>query len=167
MPFYHFSVSILIFQISCKKEANADSPTPAYTLKPATKAVLGGVKVGDGLNVTDDGTVSVVPKENPAPVQLNKILFITNSSLDPSFEGLYLANYDGSQATEVHIQLPIGADDIISTPRISPDMKRIFFSLHRHLDNHSGIYSCKLDGSDVKRLTNGSGGEHYEIGGVY
>ena len=42
--------------------------TDAYSLPNATKTTLGGVKVGNGLNVTDDGTLSVETHSNETSI---------------------------------------------------------------------------------------------------
>lgn len=54
-----FALSIMIFQISCQK--NTQAQTNNYTLPPATTANLGGVIVGNGLSVTSNRTLSVTP----------------------------------------------------------------------------------------------------------
>jgi hypothetical protein len=53
-----FSISIVIFQMSCKKDATAQTGGTSYTLPTATTSTLGGVIVGSGLSVTSNGILS-------------------------------------------------------------------------------------------------------------
>src|SRR5947207_15960585 len=61
-----FVISILLFQISCKKEKITPAQSSNYTLSPATATTLEGVIVGNGLSVTPTGVLSVntVPPTN-------------------------------------------------------------------------------------------------------
>lgn len=55
-----FSIAIAVFQISCQKEVGAQGgSSTSYILPPATTNSLGGVIVGNGLNVTSNGLLSV------------------------------------------------------------------------------------------------------------
>lgn len=45
----------------------AQSAGETYTLPAATSETLGGVKIGDGVNVTDDGTISVTQSTYTLP----------------------------------------------------------------------------------------------------
>ena len=74
-----FALSIAIFQIACQKETTAQQTQ--YTLVPATTATLGGVIVGNGLNVSNNGTLSVA---SSAPAQQNKILFVKSFDSGPT-----------------------------------------------------------------------------------
>lgn len=47
------------------------SGASTYTLPPASASSLGGVKVGDGLNVTDDGTLSAASTEEWSIVEVS------------------------------------------------------------------------------------------------
>ena len=67
-----FSIAIAIFQMSCQKEANAQTGTGTYTLQPATTSTLGGIIVGNGLSVTSNGTLSV---NAPIAPTLNLVLY--------------------------------------------------------------------------------------------
>lgn len=110
-----FSASAILFQISCKKEANARPDTPQ--------------KAG-------------------------KILFTKSSSMGREQE-VWLANYDGTGQSRVNFELP----EEISTPvdlkaMFSPDEKTVFIAFYNY--GNAGIYSCNIDGSNMKRVINGS-----------
>ena len=72
------AISIGIFQISCQKEAIAQTGN-TYTLPAATTSTLGGVIVGSGLNVASNGTISV-SSATAGVTQLNK-LFLGKRSI--------------------------------------------------------------------------------------
>ena len=107
-----FSLSILIFQISCKKSAKADQP------QETTSAIAG------------------------------KILYmVDNGSNNASF---WTANYDGTDKQKLNITLPSGYNYVYHF-RISPDGKKIIIGF-----DPSDIYSCNIDGSDMKKVIDGS-----------
>lgn len=118
-----FSLSILLFQISCKKEAKAESP------------------------VTNTG--------------LNILVFQKNAG---GKSEIWTANYDGSNQKKVNIQLPTGVTLDGSTTILSPDGKTIFFHTtgipNANLDGID-IYSCSIDGSNVKKVI--SHGDTYDV----
>ncbi len=113
-----FSASILIFQVSCKKEVNADIPSVAQC---------------------DDSK------------QLCKILY-------EGEDKFWLMNYDGTDKQKLNIPLPSG-ETAIESVKLSPDGQRIFFVTVQELKGATSypyeyfhLYSCKLDGSDVKKI---------------
>lgn len=121
-----FSLSILLFQISCKKEAKAESPVTGTTLN-----------------------ILVFTKSFP--------------SVDYKWE-IWTANYDGSNQKKVNLQLPSGVALDGLSPTLSPDGKTIFFNVlgapKGNLDG-SDIYSCNIDGSNVKKVI--SHGDTYDV----
>ena len=60
-----FAIAISIFQISCNKEANAQTNS-TYTLTPATTSKLGGVIV-DGTSIKVDATGKISTVTNSIP----------------------------------------------------------------------------------------------------
>lgn len=122
-----FSISILLFQISCQKESIAQTSS--------------GLK------------------------QLNKIIFKRWNYSANTLDGIYIANSDGSNMTKVNIAIP-GATDI-NSPRLSPDGLTVFF--HAGIPgSHSNIYSCNLDGSNVKKILDGGADQwEFDFGGAY
>ena len=93
------SLSMLIFQMSCSKTAQAQAST--YTLPPATTTTIGGVIVGSGLSVSSNGTLSATPAAGGV-TQLGKILIEEGYSND----SLLVMNYDGSNPTLVVLPVP-------------------------------------------------------------
>lgn len=138
-----FSISIILFQISCQKESKAQTST--YSLIPATTTTLGGVIVGSGLSVTTNGVLSV---NAPATslIQLNKLLI---------FDGLNYAliNYDGSGKSIIPITLPAGRAFRGTTPHgvLSPDGAKLFFEAYGTIGTtwYYYIYSCALNGTNL------------------
>ena len=145
-----FSLSTIIFQISCQKAATAQSGSGStYTLPPATTTTLGGIIVGNGLSVTSNGTLSVTASSS-TPQQLGKILYIrTNDAVTPHIVEFFTVNYDGSNNAKVPINLPAGfyAQENV---QISPDGQTLFFNVSDA--SKSYIYKCKIDGSGLARI---------------
>lgn len=121
-----FSLSILLFQISCSK---------------------------------------IEAQTNNNIVQLNKILY---TDFD---EKIWLANYDGTGASQVNIAFPPNVVFEVSTPRlalkISPDGTKLFFSGRNTLTTETGIYSCDLTGNNVQTVFVTSGNSQPILQGVY
>ncbi|SFO70150.1 hypothetical protein SAMN05428949_6246 [Chitinophaga sp. YR627] len=163
-----FSSSILLFQISCQKSADAQAGNGngSYTLPPATKSALGGVIVGDGLAVSNSGVLSLDPATGGA-TPLSKIVF-SKYNVDKGNE-IWLMNYDGTGQTKVNITLPAGVE-IDGNAHLSPDGKKLFFVGidTKATANKDDIYSCDVDGRNLKKIydmptSNG----HTNLSGVY
>ena len=147
-----FSFAIILFQISCRKTANADSPS--YILPVATTTRLGGV-IPDGSTIAVDasGKISMVTTN----VQQNKILYGVYGA-QANTDEIWTANYDGTNAQKIAISLPAGLAIDVDNLALSPDHKTIFFSVFTPTANSGGyfIYSCNIDGSNVKKVVSGS-----------
>lgn len=170
-----FSTAILLFQISCKKSADAEpggngSNGSGYTLPPATATTLGGVMVGNGLSVSPTGVLSVNGTVGAA-TQLNKLAFIKYTP--ETGQEIWLVNYDGTGQTKVNVQL--GADQsIVNDVRLSPDGKKVFFVVETLYPATPGrrkndIYSCDVDGSNMKKVYDlpVGNGSSIDLGGAY
>lgn len=98
-------------------------------------------------------------------VQLNKILYT-------DFDGkIWLANYDGTGASQVNIAFPPNVAFEASIPRlalhISPDGTKLFFSGKNTLTTETGIYSCDLTGNNVQSVFVSTGNSQPILRGVY
>jgi hypothetical protein len=151
-----FSLSIIMFQLSCKKDAQAQ--TSGYILLPATTSKLGGV-IPDGSTISVDaaGKISAI---NTSVAQQNKIMYLLYEGDTPgtntAIYGVYTANYDGTDAQKVNITLPSGVVLNDGTLSLSPDHKTIFFSTNTVSTNELDIYACNFDGSNPhKVISNG------------
>lgn len=109
-----FSASVLLFQLSCKKDATAQSNSKQ---------------------------------------QIGKILYL--EELDGGRRAdIWIANYDGSNATKVNYLIPQELSEARGlSARLSPDGKTVFIQF---TDNQNSIYSCNVDGSDMKRVISGN-----------
>jgi hypothetical protein len=153
-----FAISSALFQASCQKEAVANTES-AYTLPPATVTTLGGVIVGQGLEVKPDGTIGVT-SGNIA--QQNKIYFIKSFNV-PNTDGyseIWSANYDGSNQQKFNIALPSEMNVIELS--ISPDRQSLFITCFYYIESSNTkakyrIYSCKTDGSNLKKIIENDG----------
>ena len=117
-----FSLSLLLFEISCRKTAKAQSP--AYVLPVATTSKLGGV-IPDGTTISVDGTGKISTVASTLAPQAGKIIYLILSS-SASNNQIWTANYDGSGAQKINITLPTNFF-IDGDVKISPDHKTIFF----------------------------------------
>lgn len=164
-----FSVSIFIFQVSCQKTVTAQQNNSTYILQPATQTTLGGIIVGDGLQVTSNGTVSVKATSTSGFNKLSKIVYRRTSS-DGSIDEIWLANYDGSEQTKINITLPSGIVFGESMqPRLAPDGSKVFFTAAPSTSFSSeDLYSANTDGSNVTKIVDKQG-DHFSLtlGGAY
>jgi len=163
-----FSISIVVFQMSCTKSATAQSNN--YVLPPATTSTLGGVIIGSGLSVTSNGTLSTTSTAGLS--QLSKLLFVKMVINNTTVSGeIWTTNFDGANQTKVNIVLPSGVSISVGSAngtdvRLSPDGKIIFF---KTINSTSGndIYSCNIDGSNVQKIIDGSSVGGLFLGGAY
>jgi hypothetical protein len=162
-----FTIAVLLFQISCKKEATAQSTT--YVLPPATTSRLGGVMPdGTTISVDANGKISAISSGNTA-TQQNKIIFIkslysgvgNNNKYDSA--QIWSANYDGSNQQQINVALPSGYVIVLDqSVKLSPDGKTIFFTAFSPGNNYPttstpwSIYSCNIDGSNVHQIVQGT-----------
>jgi hypothetical protein len=157
MALLTFSISVLIVQISCQKGANSQTSNGSnYILPPATTTRLGGVIVGNGLSVTSDGTLSVTSSPG---AQQNKILYYKRRKgyYATNWEEIWTANYDGTGAQRVNIVPPAGMSvSLDSDVSISPDGQRVFFGMTETSTGSVHIYTCKLDGTGLTKIVDGS-----------
>lgn len=155
-----FSLALIVFQLSCQKESNAQ--TNNYTLPPATSSSLGGVIIGNGLSVSPTGVISV----NRTSSQLGKIVYtktIWNGGSSYTNE-IWTVNYDGTQATRANIVLPSGLYIASSSgssgntrASLSPDGTLIFFNVSDASGLTQGIYACNVDGTSVRQVVTVTG----------
>ena len=150
-----FSTSIVLFQLSCRKSANAQ--TTSFILTPATTSKLGGV-IPDGSTISVDGSGKISAISNST--QENKLLFVKifiagNGNTNKFDYGeIWTASYDGTNQQKLIITLPTGIVVSASAVRLSPDHKTIFFGAYAGstASSNETIYSCNLDGSNAHQI---------------
>ena len=159
-----FSLAVILFQVSCQKSANAQQN---YTLPVATPTVLGGVKP-DGVTIMVDATGKISTASNTAGIQQQNILLFVKRIAGTSFTyEIWTANYDGTNQKKINITLSAGLsiDEEGRSPRLSPDGKTVFFDVRNSIN--SSIYSCNIDGTNVKQVIDGGTTSNLSIGGAY
>ena len=119
---------------------------------------------------------SATTSSNPS---LGIILYAVGNNSGVGYEGFgsysaksyWTMNYDGTNPKQ--IPLTFSANLAYSMiPRLSVDGKTIFFTVNDISGNRSILYSCLIDGSNLKTLltvpgpVSGAGGD-IEIGGIY
>lgn len=128
-----FSLSIIIFQASCKKEANASTTTTNQSTQQNKILFLKDVYGGN----------------------------VSGNKYDSA--ELWSANNDGSSQQRINVALPTGYVIVLQqTVKLSPDGKTIFFDAFSPGNNYPdtttpwSIYSCNLDGSNVHLVVQGT-----------
>ena len=121
------------------------------------------------LQTSCDKEVDASPEVDTEVKQLNKVFYF--KCPDDKYPGeIWSANYDGTGQTKINILMPsgyeIGSD---GGPHLSPDGKRLFFTANRMNTHESNIFSCNLDGSDVRFVLEMQKGTFTEpnFGGAY
>ncbi len=149
-----FAFSILLFQLSCQKNANAQTTSPNYVLPPATTTTLGGVTVdGTTIKVDANGKISLVSS-------LASASFIVYSKTNTSGnDEIWKANIDGSNQRILNINLPSGYTLNVNHDggqiRITSDKQKIIFKGEN--SSTISLFSCAVDGTNVIRLIDGIG----------
>jgi len=93
--------------------------------------------------------------------QVGKIIFMRESA---GARQLWIANYDGSNQSQVPINLPVNVsfDQNVTTAShsISPDGQTIFFTAVESVGGASilNIYSCDISGSNIRVVIPGVSG---------
>ena len=139
------SLSIIAFQVSCSKTANAQTSSGSQQV-----GIILFTKVNSMSGSTDyiADTMGVVPE-------------------------YWTVNYDGTNAKKLSIPFQSGWY-YSSYPKLSPDGKTIFFSALQPyntngISSKKYILSCSLDGTNLKTVQSqdASDGTNYQIGGAY
>jgi len=141
------SLSIIAFQVSCSKTANAQT---------GGGNPQAGIVLFTKLNIN------------------NACGDYTSDSMG-SMPEYWTVNYDGTNAKKLPI--PFQSGWLYSnSPRLSPDGKTIFFAAWQPINNNSGSYiaylfSCSIDGTNLKTLQTLTGPYNprvlYQINGAY
>lgn len=128
-----FSLSIIIFQISCKKPVDAATPNNS-TISQQNKIVFQKDFYGSGLTAT--------PYDHAE---------------------IWTANYDGTNQQKLNVDLPSGVVIVLGQAiKVSPDGKTLFFTGFAPGNNYPttstpwSIYSCNIDGSNVRLVISGT-----------
>jgi len=126
-----FSLSIIAFQMSCSKSANAQT--------------------GGATGLT----------------QLGKILIVEQNG--SGLASFYTVNYDGSNKTLIPFSLPTGYEYPVSpaTGQLSPDGKTLFIDAYQTATKTGAIFSCSIDGSNLKATYNCPTNSQERIQGAY
>ncbi len=90
--------------------------------------------------------------------QVNKILY---TSYAGGIHKLWIANYDGTNATQINIALPTGVQLSYGDSRfsiyLSPDGQKIFFFAGNTVSpGANSLYSCDVNGSNVQAVVTSS-----------
>lgn len=147
-----FAIAIIIFQLSCKKQAIAQTGSN-YTLPPATTSTLGGIIVGKGLSITSSGILSADSSTTTGTSQTNQNLILTSYLNSDST----LALYDYSGTLLRTIQPSSAVMDFtkykIREAKLSPDGKLIIVSgQSRSVNFGDAVFTMDTYGNNVKKI---------------
>jgi hypothetical protein len=148
-----FSISILIFQIGCKKDVTAQIGATNYKLPAATTSTLGGIIVGNGLSVTPSGILSI---QTSSTSQTDLILYDKHISLragNMAYE-YWVCLKDGSNKRQILIPANITVSD--GKIGILADKNSVVFSGSvSGTSGASDIYTMNIDGSNLQKIVSG------------
>ena len=148
-----FSFSMLVFNLSCEEPVQAQQQN--YVLQPATASTLGGIRVGNGLSVTTDGTLSVSGEQNGQVYKpLNRFLYVIYNDNTGETE-FWTAKHDGTDNKKIPISLSSGLRISSQGGILTPNGQTLIFTV-RDESNVKYIYSISTDGSDLKKLVDGT-----------
>lgn len=162
-----FSISMLIFQISCQKTVDAQPGGSNYVLPPATTATLGGVIV-DGTTIKVDATGKISTVSSTTSNSGSIILYNRRSSSTAPDE-IWRANIDGSGQQKINISLPAELELNLSDGgaiKVTPDNQIIIFQVRNISTNQAFFYSCSIDGTNAKKIIDGPLDGGLELGSV-
>jgi hypothetical protein len=148
-----FSVSIGVFQLSCKKEATAQNTN--YVLPPATTSTLGGIIVGSGLSITSAGVLSVNTNSSSADL----ILFLKRTT-NGQYE-IWSADGNGGNQKIIPVTLPTGYSFTFGLEggqlKLSSDKTKIYFTASNTNSSTTptSIFTCSITGTNVTKIIDG------------
>lgn len=136
-----FSISMLLFQLSCKKDATAQT-TPSGVTQRNIIAYTKNIRSGS----------------------------ITSNTFTSE---IWLANIDGTNQRKIPISVPLARG--VQDAKLTPDGNSIIFTASFTIPSgysYLNIYSCSMDGNNVKKLVDGSYTDFYNsqavnLDGVY
>lgn len=147
-----FAIAITLFQISCKKDAIAQTIT--YTLQPATTSTLGGVIVGPGLTVDNSGVLSSSGHHNDVILYQKRV---------PTGYGTewWTCSKDGSNQRKVNFPPTITVTQL-GVSLLSDKNSVVFSGAVTAIPlGISDIYTMNIDGTNLKKIvTNGTNDFH-------
>ncbi|MFT3749004.1 MAG: hypothetical protein QM768_11830 [Agriterribacter sp.] len=126
-----FSISILLFQISCRKEVSARN--------------------------TGDGTAGKILMSKNIEVKYfeqSGVDSLNNPHFDErilTYLEFYILKDDETAPAKINISLPPDEYPWLEA-RLSNDGSKIFFGAYHTIKGYSGVYACNVDGSDVRRI---------------
>jgi hypothetical protein len=152
-----FSTTIFIIQVSCQKTSDAQSGGSSYILPTATTSRLGGIIVGEGLNVTNNGTLSV---NSNAPQAPSIIFFSRSGPTDESGDEIWKASIDGSNQQKLNITLPNGFVIKLNQASVNTNgasllvtsNQKLIFRATSQSTPGSALFSCNFEGGNVVKL---------------
>jgi len=142
-----FSLSIILYQVSCVRTADAQQSSQTTTVLDKT-LIQKVVQTQIGTTIDSSG--------NQIPIYRSACEF-------------YTINNDGSNLSKINITLPAGtyAAAGLSSGYLSPDGKKLIF-VASNASSQSSIYALTLsNGNLVKLIDNGSSDNPYQLLNTY
>jgi Tol biopolymer transport system component len=143
------------------------TPTPSVTDGPLTGTVLFPLEYGE--EGSGDSVLMTVNADGTGLKQLTPRngLFATNATWSADHRSVIFSGADKATHLSHIFSMPIGGNPVQLTtgavvdvsPATSPDGRQIIFARADPPDTPTSIYTMNLDGSDLKRLTQGTGSD--------
>ena len=87
---------------------------------------------------------------------LNKILYATESQVSPCTISFWVADTDGTSPQQIPINLPSGLSISSSSACLTLDGQTLIFEVNSIAGGGNSLYSCSIDGSNLKQIVQGS-----------
>ncbi len=139
-----FAISIMLFQMGCKKDAIAQNST--YNLPVASSSTLGGIMIGPGLTIDNTGRLSC-PHDDV-------ILYFKTTS--PKYEW-WVCDKNGGNQRMVNFPSTITVTNVGVS--LLSDKKSVVFSGAASTIplGISNLYTMNIDGSNLNMIVANSG----------
>lgn len=152
-----FSLSLLLFQISCKK--TADAQQSSYVLPIATPTTLGGVKPdGTTILVDPSGKISVASPNNS---QQSEVILYKKYIPGPSVSTVefWVCDKNGSNKKQIVFPSNLISEDFDMS--LLADQNSVVFPA-KEANGTSNLYTMNIDGSNLKKIVGDGVNNYYE-----
>lgn len=138
------AISIMLFQMSCKKDAFAQNPV--YTLPVASNSTLGGVMVGAGLTIDNSGKLSC--PRNDVILYIKKL---------PGRYEWWVCDRDGANQKIVNFPPTITVTDL-GVSLLSDKNSVVFSGTATTIPlGVSDLYTMNIDGTNLHKIVLNTG----------
>jgi Tol biopolymer transport system component len=153
-----FAVSLLLFQMSCKKTVDAQQ-NGTYILPIASPTTLGGVKPdGTTILVDPSGKISIASQNLP---QQSDVILYKKYIPGPSVSTVefWLCDKNGSNKRQIVVPSNLTIQDFNMS--LLADQNTVVFPATEG-NGTSNLYTMNIDGSNIKKIVGDGVNNYYE-----